>query len=125
LEQRGPLIGVRAVQHGLVPGVCAEIDPRRLDVEVLGAVRPRDDVVPIGAIDRFELDLAGPLELGGILVPRPLALPEIEDAGRIDPFLGCLTPIPRRQPACAARASRPSTSRARLTYASAPFDLTS
>ena len=65
-------------------------------MEGVGAVRARDEVA-VGAIDALELDLAGPLELRGIGVSGTLALPEVEDAGRVDPFLRGLAPVPRRQ----------------------------
>src|SRR6185295_10820902 len=42
-------------------------------------------------------DLAGALELRGIRVPRALALPEIQDAGRFPALLRSLAPVAGRQ----------------------------
>ena len=54
--------------------------------------------VPGGAVGGLHPDLAGALELRGIRVPRALALPEVEDAGRRVPaLLRSLAPVAGRQ----------------------------
>src|SRR5204863_1145688 len=53
--------------------------------------------VPGGAVGGLHPDLAGPLKLWGIRVPRALALPEVEDAGRIPALLRGLAPVAGRQ----------------------------
>src|ERR671924_23044 len=49
------------------------------------------------AVGGFHPDLAGALELRGIRGPRALALPEVEDAGRIPALLRSLAPVAGRQ----------------------------
>src|SRR5512132_4032829 len=61
-----------------------------------GAIRPCRPV-PGGAVGGLHPDLAGALELRGIRVPRALALPEVEDAGRIPTLLRSLAPVACRQ----------------------------
>src|SRR5207237_10801700 len=60
------------------------------------AIRPCRPV-PGGAVCGLHPDLAGALELRGIRVPRALALPEVEDAGRIHALLRSLAPVAGRQ----------------------------
>src|SRR5213079_122767 len=50
-----------------------------------------------GAVSGLHPDLAGALELGGIRVPRSLALPKVEDASRIPALLCGLAPVAGRQ----------------------------
>src|SRR5215469_15124416 len=91
-----PLGGVVAVQYGRVAWVGTEVDPGGPRVEGVAALRARRPVAD-GAIDALELDLTGPLELGGVRVTGTFALKEVEDAGRIDAFLRRLAPVARRQ----------------------------
>src|SRR5438094_9273770 len=100
LDECRPLGGVVAVQHGHVTRVGAEVDPGGPRVEGVGAVRARREVAA-GTIDALELDLTGPLELGGVRMTGTFALPEVEDARRIDPFLRRLAPVARGQRAVA------------------------
>src|SRR4051812_32680431 len=86
LDECRPLGRVVAVQHFPVTWVGTEVDPGGPRVEGVGAVRARRPVAA-GAIDALELDLTGSLELGSVRVTGTFALPEVEDAGRIDPFL--------------------------------------
>src|SRR6185437_16085426 len=91
-----PLSGVVAVQHGDVTGVGTEIDPggpRVAGVGAFGARRP----VTAGAVDALQLDLTGRLEPGSVRMTGTFALPEVEDAGRIDEFLRRLAPVARGQ----------------------------
>src|SRR6188472_2211180 len=60
------------------------------------AIRPCRPV-PGGAVGGLHPDLAGALELRGIRMSRPLALPEVEDAGRIPALLRSLAPVAGRQ----------------------------
>src|SRR5213079_372320 len=53
--------------------------------------------VPGGAVGGLHPDLAGPLKLWGIRVPRALAPPEVEDAGRIPALLRGFAPVAGRQ----------------------------
>src|SRR5204863_6486014 len=53
--------------------------------------------VPGGAVRGLESDLAGALELRCIRVSRALAVPEVEDAGRIPALLRSLAPVAGRQ----------------------------
>src|SRR5215472_8674173 len=95
-DECGPLGGVVAVQDGRVTGIGANVDaggPRRGGV---GALRARGPVA-VGAIDALELDFTGPLELGSVRMAGTFALPEVEDAGRIDAFLRRLAPVARGQ----------------------------
>jgi len=65
-------------------------------MEGVGALRARRPVAA-GAIDTLELDLTGPLELGSVRMTGTFALPEVEDAGRIDAFLRSLALVARGQ----------------------------
>src|SRR5438445_12997308 len=96
LDECRPLGGVVAVQHSHVTGVGAKVDPGGARVEGIGAVRARREVAA-GAVDALELDLTGPLELGSVRMTGTFALPEVEDAGRTDPFLRRLAPVARGQ----------------------------
>src|SRR4051794_24214673 len=98
LDECRTLGGVAAVQHRHVIRVGPEIDPGCPSVKGVGAVRARRPVAT-GAIDVLELDLTGPLELRSVRVTGTFALPEVENAGRIGPFLRRLTPV-----ACGQRA---------------------
>src|SRR6185437_7147176 len=60
------------------------------------AIRPGRPV-PGGAVGALYPDLTGALELGGVRMPRALALPVVEDAGRIRALLRSLAPIAGRQ----------------------------
>src|SRR4029078_7789003 len=60
------------------------------------AIRPCRPV-PGAAVHRLQADLAGALELRGVRGPRALALPEVEDAGRIPALFRGLAPVARRQ----------------------------
>src|ERR687891_855725 len=60
------------------------------------AIRPCRPV-PGGAVGGLDSDLAGALELRGIRVPRALAPPKVEDAGRIPALLRSLAPVAGRQ----------------------------
>src|SRR5437764_4304540 len=72
------------------------IDAGGSGIEPGVAIRPRRPV-PGGSVGGLHLDLAGALELRGIRVPRALALPEVEDAGRIPALLRSLAPVAGRQ----------------------------
>src|SRR2546423_2856588 len=74
------------------------IDAGGSGIEPGVAIRPCRPV-PGGAVGGLHLDLAGALELRGIRVPRALALPEVEDAGRIPAPLRSLAPVAARQAA--------------------------
>src|SRR5439155_2403537 len=60
------------------------------------AIRPCRPI-PGRAVGGLHRDLAGALELRGVRVPRALALPEVEDAGRIPALLRSLAPVAGRQ----------------------------
>src|SRR3954470_23756967 len=96
LDECRPLGRVVAVQHFPVTWVGTEVDPGGPCGEGVGAVRARRPVAA-GAIDAPELDLPGPLEFGSVWKTGTFAIPEIEDAGRIDLFLRRLTPVARGQ----------------------------
>src|SRR5215831_406105 len=85
-DECGPLGGVVAVQHGCVTGIGANVDPGGPRMEGVGALRARRPVAD-GAIDALELNFTGPLELGSVRMAGTFALPEVEDAGRINVFL--------------------------------------
>src|SRR5437764_3488589 len=72
------------------------IDAGGSGIEPGVAIRPRRPV-PGGSVGGLHLDLAGALELRGIRVPRALALPEVEDAGRISALLRSLAPVAGRK----------------------------
>src|SRR5580693_382052 len=91
-----PFGGGVAVQHSRVIWVGTEVDPGGACAEGVGALRTRRPVAA-GAIDALELDLTGPLELGSVRMTGTFALPEVENAGRIDAFLGRLAPVARGQ----------------------------
>src|SRR5262245_65535179 len=55
--------------------------------------------VPRRAIGGLDPDLARPLQLRRVRVPGPLALPVVEDAGRVLPLLRRFAPVARRQAA--------------------------
>src|SRR4029077_8057371 len=74
----------------------SKVDAGGSDVHAGVAIRPRRPV-PGGAVGGLHADLAGALELRGIRVPRPLTLPEVEDARRILAFLRGLAPVAGRQ----------------------------
>src|SRR3970282_2057999 len=60
------------------------------------AIRPCREVAG-GPGGGLHLDLAGALELRAFRVRRPLAFPEVEDAGRIPALLRSLAPVAGRQ----------------------------
>ena len=95
-DERRPLGGVVAVQHVRVARVGTEVDPGGAREEGVGAVRARREVAA-RAIDALELDLTGSLELGSVCLTGTFALPEVEDAGRIDQFLRRFAPVARGQ----------------------------
>src|SRR5215207_4952806 len=68
------------------------VDAGGSDIQPGVAIRPCRPV-PGGAVGGLDRDLAGPLELRGVRVPRALALPEVEDAGRIPALLRSLAPV--------------------------------
>src|SRR5207248_5091548 len=72
------------------------IDAGGSGIEPGVAIRPCRPV-PGGSVGGLHPDLAGALELRGIRVPRTLALPEVEDAGRISALLRGLAPVAGRQ----------------------------
>src|SRR2546423_11945802 len=72
------------------------IDAGGSGIEPRVAIRPCRPV-PGGALGGLHPDLAGALQLRGIRVPRALALPEVEDAGRIHALLRSLAPVAGRQ----------------------------
>src|SRR2546423_11881060 len=72
------------------------IDAGGSGIEPGVAIRPCRPM-PGGAVGALHLDLAGALELRGVRVPRALALPEVQDAGRIRALLRSLAPVAGRQ----------------------------
>src|SRR5256714_12805952 len=72
------------------------IDAGGSGIQLGVAIRPCRPV-PGGAVGGLHPDFAGALELRSIRVPRALALPEVEDAGRIPPLLRSLAPVAGRQ----------------------------
>src|SRR6478736_7269660 len=91
-----PLGGVVAVQHSRVTRVGTEVDAGRPRMEGVGVLRARCPVA-VGAVDALELYLTGPLELGSVRMAGAFALPEVEDAGRVDAFFRRLAPVTRGQ----------------------------
>ena len=92
----GPLVLAPAVKYLEVGGVGSKVDAGGSGIQPGVAIRPCRPV-PGGAVGGRHFDLAGALELRGIRVPRALALPEVEDAGRIPALLRSLTPVAARQ----------------------------
>ncbi len=76
--------------------VGSKVDAGGSGIQPGVAIRPCRPV-PGGAVGGLHRDLAGALELWGIRVPRALAPPEVEDAGRIPALLGSLAPVAGRQ----------------------------
>src|SRR5881227_438321 len=72
------------------------IDAGGSGIEPGVAIRPCRPVTG-GAVGGLHPDLAGALELRRVRVPRALALPEVEDAGRIPALLRSLAPVAGRQ----------------------------
>src|SRR5215207_4735105 len=72
------------------------VDAGGSEIQLGVAIRPCYPV-PGGAVGGLHPDLAGALELRGIRVPRALALPEVEDAGRIPALLRSLAPVAGRE----------------------------
>src|SRR5215217_137181 len=91
-DELGPLLLATTVQHLEVRGVSAKVDPGGSDVQPWVAIRTCRPV-PGGAVGGVHPDLAGALELRCIRVSRPLALPEVEDAGGIPALLRSLAPL--------------------------------
>src|SRR6187549_3029154 len=85
-DELGSLLLALAVQHLEVCGVGAKVDAGGSGIQPGVVIRPCRPV-PGGAVGALHPDLAGPLELRGIRVPRALALPKVEDAGRIAALL--------------------------------------
>src|SRR2546421_263464 len=73
---------------------CRHFLTERLDIGD-AAIRPCRPV-PGSAVGVLHPDLASTLELRGIRVPRTLALPEVEDSGRIPALLRRLAPVAGR-----------------------------
>src|SRR5688572_7187366 len=103
-DQLGALLLAPAVQHLKVCGVGSEVDTGGPGIQLGVAIRPCRPV-PGGAVGGLHPDLAGALELRSIRVPRALALPEVEDAGRIPALLRSLAPVAGRQGAVLDRKS--------------------
>src|SRR5712691_11962849 len=95
-DELGPLLLAPAVKHLEICGVGPQVDAGGSGAQpgvAIRACRP----VPGGAVGGLEPDLAGALELRGIRMSRALALPEVEDAGRIPALLRSLAPVAGRQ----------------------------
>src|SRR5262249_7752401 len=91
-----PLLLTPALQHSEVGRVGSKVDAGGSSIQLwfaLRACRP----VPRRAVRAFHRDLAGAFELRGIRVPRALALPEVEDAGRIPSLFRSLAPVAGRE----------------------------
>src|SRR5918997_6564182 len=95
-DELGTLLLAPTLQHLEVRGVGAKVDAGGSGIQAGVAIRPCRPV-PGGAVGALHPDLAGPLELRGIRVPRALALPEVEDAGRIPALLRSLAPVAVRE----------------------------
>src|SRR5439155_18987660 len=95
-DELGPLLLAPAVQHLEVRGFGTKVDTGGSGIQPRVAIRPCRPV-PGGAVSGLHPDLTGAFELGGIRVPRSLALPEVEDAGRIPALLRSLAPVAGRQ----------------------------
>src|SRR4029079_5607006 len=93
-DQLGALLLVPAVEHLEVRVVGPKVDSGRSLVHTCVAVGPGGPVA-VRTVGGLHPDLAGPLELGSIRVPRPLALPEVEDARRVSALLRRFAPVPR------------------------------
>src|SRR4051812_6468265 len=81
-DELGALSLAATVHDFEVRGVGAEVDAGGSRVQPGVAIRPRRPVAG-GAVRGLHLDLSGALELRGIRVPRTLAFPVVEDAGRL------------------------------------------
>src|SRR5213083_2863217 len=95
-DELGPFLLAPALQHLEVCGVGSKVDAGGSGIQPGIAIRPCRPV-PGGAVGGLHPDLACALELRGIRVPRALALPEVEDAGRIPVLLCSLAPVAGRQ----------------------------
>src|SRR5918997_2194564 len=95
-DELGTLLLAPTLQHLEVRGVGAKVDAGGPGIQAGVAIRPCRPV-PGGAVGGLHPDLAGALELRGIRVPRALALPEVQDAGRIPALLRSLAPVAGRQ----------------------------
>src|SRR6059058_5020114 len=95
-DELGPFLLGPALQDLEVCGLGSKVDAGGSGIQPGVAIRPCRPV-PGGAVGGFHRDLAGALELRGIRVPRTLALPEVEDAGRIPALLRSLAPVAGRQ----------------------------
>src|SRR5262245_4767728 len=95
-DERCPLLRAPAVEHVEVRRVRSQVDPGGPGMQRGVAIRLCDPVRG-GAVDALHPDLAGALERRRIRVARALALPEVEDAGRVAALLGRLAPVAGRQ----------------------------
>src|SRR5262245_49154810 len=91
-NQLSPLFIIPAIHACQVVRSRTQVYPGRPRVEGGVGVGARGPV-PGRAIDRIEVDLAGSLELRGVLVQRALALPVVEDTRRVLPLLRGLAPV--------------------------------
>src|SRR5690349_9098922 len=94
-DELGALFLASAVEHLKVCGVGSKVDAGGSGIEPGVAIRPCRPV-PGGAVGGLDPDLAGTFELRGIRVPRALALPDVEDAGRIPALLRSFAPVAGR-----------------------------
>src|SRR5262245_35009427 len=91
-----PRLLASAVQHLEVRGVGSKVDAGGSGIQPGVAIRTCRPVAG-AAVGGLHLDLADALELRGIRVPRALAPPEVEDAGRVRALLRSLAPVAGRQ----------------------------
>src|SRR5439155_23255343 len=103
-EQLGPPLCVAAVAGAHVVRIGGQVDAGRPLAKLGVGVGPGDPVAR-GPIGRLQADLACALELRGVRVPRSLAVPVVEDAGRIAALLRGHAPIPHRKGAVLLPAS--------------------
>src|SRR5436305_6438143 len=95
-DELGPLLLAPAVQHLEVCGVGSTIDAGGSGVQPGVAIRTCRPV-PGGSVGGLHPDLAGALELRDSRMSRALAIPEVEDAGRIPALLRSLAPVAGRK----------------------------
>src|SRR5262245_58859598 len=85
-DQLGAPPIVSSIHDAQILRIGAQVDTGRPLVDVRVSVRTSCPV-PGRAIDGLDPDLARPVELRRVRVPRPFALTIVEDAGRIFPLL--------------------------------------